>query len=213
MSRAGGALLLDYAGVLTTPVGPVFRAFEERIGVPPGLTFSLLVEASTEADGGLIGAVERGEVSSVSFDTRLRGLYEDAGHRIPPGDLLARMFADLQPAGGLWDVALRAREAGLATALVSNSWGLEMYRRDLLDTHLDVQVISGEVGLRKPEHAIFELAADKVGVEPSRCAFVDDFVHNVEAAVEVGMFGVHHTGDDAATTAALSGFFGIDLSG
>ena len=45
-----------------------------------------------------------------------------------------------------------------------------------------------------------------------RCAFVDDLERNVEAAREVGMCGVWHTGDAAATAAVLSGFLGVELA-
>jgi len=61
----------------------------------------------------------------------------------------------------------------------------------------DVVVISGEVGMRKPEPGIYMHTASLLGVEPSECVFVDDLAHNIAAAVEVGMVGVHHTAYDA----------------
>ena len=57
------------------------------------------------------------------------------------------------------------------------------------------RVISGLVGLAKPDAAIYELAAERIGVEPGRCFFIDDLAENVEAARAVGMGGHHFQGD------------------
>ena len=43
-------------------------------------------------------------------------------------------------------------------------------------------VISGEVGMRKPEERIFRLAADQLGLAPAECVFVDDVEGNITAA-------------------------------
>jgi HAD superfamily hydrolase (TIGR01509 family) len=59
-------------------------------------------------------------------------------------------------------------------------------------------VISGEVGMRKPEAEIYLHAARVLGVAPAACVFVDDLGPNVRAAVAVGMIGVRHR--DVQTT-------------
>jgi putative hydrolase of the HAD superfamily len=201
-------LLLDYGGVLTGPVTPSFVAFERAHGLPTGTVIELLVGASRTADGGVIGALERGELTDGEFDASLSSLLEQAGHPVPPGTLLSGLFAAMKPAGRLWEVARRARLAGIRTGLLSNSWGTGMYPRERLDAVFDVQVISGEVGLRKPDPAIYHLAIERLGVASSRCAFVDDLPRNVEVARQLGMFAVLHGGDDGATVATLAGFLG-----
>lgn len=50
-------------------------------------------------------------------------------------------------------------------------------------------VVSGEVGVIKPDRRIYELALDRFGVRPDRCLFIDDSVPNVAAAEEIGMGG------------------------
>ena len=50
-------------------------------------------------------------------------------------------------------------------------------------------VVSAEVGMAKPTPAIFRLAAERLGLPPAACVFVDDWDKNVEAAREVGMHG------------------------
>jgi epoxide hydrolase-like predicted phosphatase len=209
---ADRGLLFDYGGVLTGPVGPSFAVHERELGIRPGRSFELLVEASRTPGGGPIGALERGELSVEEFDALLLGLLRDDGHELEPeGSLLGGLFAAMQPDGRLWEVAAAARDAGVRTGLLSNSWGTGFYPWDRLDEHFDVTVISGQVGLRKPDPAIYELAVERLGVAPDACAFVDDLERNVEVARELGMFGVWHTGDDAATAAALAGFLEVDL--
>jgi putative hydrolase of the HAD superfamily len=66
-----------------------------------------------------------------------------------------------------------------------------------LDDHIEVLIDSSEVGMRKPNPAIYALAMDRMGVEDaSKVIFVDDFASNVEAARSVGMRGVIVSDDD-----------------
>ncbi|HKX23723.1 MAG TPA: HAD family phosphatase [Candidatus Saccharimonadales bacterium] len=51
----------------------------------------------------------------------------------------------------------------------------------------DAVVISGEVGMIKPEPGIFEYACRQLGVEPHEAVFVDDAERNCEGARAVGM--------------------------
>jgi putative hydrolase of the HAD superfamily len=202
-------LLLDYGGVLTTPVDRSFAAFEAEHGLAPGTALRVLLEASRDEDGGLIGAIERGELDEDDLDVHLRELLAGAELPVPPGPLLAGLFAGMQPAGGLWAVARQARDAGVRVGLLSNSWGLSSYPWDELEATFHVRVISGEVGLRKPDAAIYELALDRLGVPPERTTFVDDLRPNVDAARALGIHGVWHRGDDEATTAAISANLGM----
>lgn len=211
MSATSKALLLDYGGVLTGPIDGSFAAFERRMGIPVGRSFEVLVEASRTAGGGLIGALERGEITVEVFDDRLTALLREDGHDVLGGHLVAGLLQALEPAGGLWQAARQARAAGVTTGLLSNSWGTDTYPRAALDECFDTLVISGEVGRRKPDPAIYHLACARTGRTPEQCAFVDDLPRNVEVARQLGMFAVLHDGDDAATAAALSGFLGIEL--
>jgi putative hydrolase of the HAD superfamily len=83
--------------------------------------------------------------------------------------------------------------------LLSNSWG-NTYPRERIDALLDPVVISGEVGLRKPHAAIFELALERLGVPADRVLFIDDAEPNILGARAVGLQALLHA--DAATTRA-----------
>jgi 2-haloacid dehalogenase len=48
-------------------------------------------------------------------------------------------------------------------------------------------VVSGEVGLIKPDPAIYHLALDRFGLDPADCLFIDDTEPNVLGARAVGL--------------------------
>ena len=98
----------------------------------------------------------------------------------------------------------------MKTGLISNSWGRGRYDRDEFDELFDGVVISGEVGLHKPQPEIFQLGAERVGLDPARCVFVDDLRENCEGAEAVGMTAVLHRGADG-TLARLEELLGVEL--
>jgi epoxide hydrolase-like predicted phosphatase len=103
-----------------------------------------------------------------------------------------------------------ARASGIATGLISNSWGTTRYPRELLGELFDGVVISGEVGIRKPAPRIYELGAQAIGREPAHCVFVDDLPFNLTPAQQLGMATVHHiTAED--TIPELERLLGMSL--
>ncbi len=87
---------------------------------------------------------------------------------------------------------------------------MEGYPLDELRQIFDELVISGEVGMRKPDPDIYLDSAERIGRAPSDCAFVDDLDLNVDAARRLGMFGVHHV-DAESTAEQLETFLGVPL--
>jgi putative hydrolase of the HAD superfamily len=101
-----------------------------------------------------------------------------------------------------WFSTLRGR--GLKTGILSNS-GPGAREREAcwaFEDLVDVLIYSHEVGLRKPDPRIYALASDRLGVEPSGIAFLDDWLPAVEAARAAGWHGVHHV-DTPSSIAAL----------
>lgn len=210
MSRT--VLLVDYGGVLTAPVDDAFAAFETEQGMLVGSAFASLAGAARTPDGGVIGALERGELDIGAFEAHLRAELEAAG--FPVGDgvrLVDGLFAAMRPAGALWELVATVRSLGVRTGLLSNSWGFSPYPMDELEAHFDDIVLSGAVGLRKPDPAIYHLAADRLGAGLGDCVFIDDLAGNVRAASELGMAAVHHRGDDRATWVAVSAALGLTV--
>ncbi|MEM9033418.1 MAG: HAD family phosphatase [Actinomycetota bacterium] len=114
------------------------------------------------------------------------------------------MFSAAQP---LDAVAARVRELdaeGYRLAILTNNvkeWHLWRERVPL--DAFDVVVDSSEVGLRKPDPAIYELTLGRLGVEAAAAVFLDDHPANVAAAQALGMGGVLVTSDVDAALAEL----------
>jgi epoxide hydrolase-like predicted phosphatase len=103
-----------------------------------------------------------------------------------------------------------ARAGGIKTGLISNSWGLGIYDRAPVDL-FDETVISGDVGLHKPQREIYELACERLAVTPGDCVFVDDLRENVEGAEAAGMTAILHR-DSTETVAQLEELLGVPLA-
>jgi epoxide hydrolase-like predicted phosphatase len=93
---------------------------------------------------------------------------------------------------------------------VSNSWGVRRYPRDLLTELFDGVVISGEVGIRKPAPEIYRLGAERIGLDPRDCVFVDDLPFNLAPAAELGMATIRHRTSEE-TIVELERLLGVDL--
>ncbi len=72
-------------------------------------------------------------------------------------------------------------------------------------------MISGEVGLHKPQPEIYELACRRLGVAPGEAVFVDDLRENCAGAEAVGMTAILHR-DSAQTIAQLEQLLEVSLA-
>jgi putative hydrolase of the HAD superfamily len=180
-------LLLDWGGVMTTNLFSSFSAF----CTAEGLDQSALVGAfrdDPEARELLIG-LEEGRVDETKFESELGRLLGVASAE----GLIDRLFAGATAEDSMVTAVRRARGSGIATGLISNSWGTTRYPHELLSEIFDGVVISGEVGIRKPASRIYELGAEAIGLSPAQCVFVDDLPFNLPPAQELGMATIHHT--------------------
>jgi 2-haloacid dehalogenase len=99
-----------------------------------------------------------------------------------------------EPITGTVEVAAELKRAGLRLLALSN-WSAETFPRarhrlTFLDD-FDAVLLSGHVGLIKPDPAIYHLLIERHGVDPANAIFVDDSLKNVEAAARVGFDAIH----------------------
>ncbi|HVD14808.1 MAG TPA: HAD family phosphatase [Actinomycetota bacterium] len=197
-------LLVDFGGVLTTSVIEAFKVFCTSEGLEPDAVFQRLMESPQARR--LVVELECGRIDEAAFEPAFAGILG-----VAPERLIDRLYSGSRPAQALVSAVLAARRAGIRTGLLSNSWGEGRYQRDRFGELFDAVVISGEVGLRKPDPAIYLLAAESLGLEPAACVFVDDFAVNLEPAEELGMATVLHEDDADRTIAALEQLLGVRL--
>jgi HAD superfamily hydrolase (TIGR01509 family) len=140
-----------------------------------------------------VHALERGEISIQEFEHRLAAALKERGSVVEPEGLLGRVLGGLaELRDDMLGLVRRARHSGLRTALLSNSWGDDNYPEEEWEGAFDVVVISGRVGMRKPDAEIFLHTAHLLGVPPEQCVMVDDLAGNIRGAVDAGMVGVLH---------------------
>ena len=209
-------VITDWGGVLTHPLTQTVYAWLEADGIDQDSYRTVMRAWVAQAydaahNANPIRALERGECTEAEFERLLAAeLIRTDGGVVPAAGLLARMFAASAFDEAMHELIRAARRAGLRTALLSNSWGDNGYPRHLFPELFDAVVISGEVGMRKPEERIFRLATERLGLEPGECVFIDDIQENVDAARAAGLVGVrHHTAAD--TTAQLTQLLSISL--
>lgn len=197
-------LLVDFGGVLTTDVFASFQEFCRAEGI--GLD---TVRDRFRQDPGardLLADLECGRISEQEFEPRFAQLLEVADH----AGLIDRLFAGMEPDRAMVDAVQAAHEAGVRTGLVSNSWGAGRYDRSQFPELFDGTVISGEVGVRKPDPRIYRLGAEAVGLDPAECVFVDDLPGNLKPARDLGMATVHHVSAEQ-TVRELERLLGVRL--
>jgi putative hydrolase of the HAD superfamily len=197
-------LLVDYGGVLTTNVFESFRAFCVDEGLHAD-AIKRLFRDDPEAVP-LVRRLETGELSEDEFGRRfgeLLGIERHAG-------LVERMFRGVQPDPAMLEAVRRAHSQGVRTGLVSNSMGAGRYDRSAFAELFDGVVISGDEGMHKPQPEIFRLGAERIGLRPEECVFVDDLRENCEGAEAVGMTAVLHRGAHA-TLPRLEELLGVRL--
>jgi len=190
------AVVFDIGGVLEQVQDDAWpdiwiRGWERRMNLPAGH-----VTAALESTGEMVTA-EMSEAQIRELYANVLGLDEHQAHQ---------MMAEMWDAYcGELDVALRDFAAGLrpkfATAILSNSADgarREEQRRFGFEQLVDVIVYSHEVGVAKPDPAIFRLTQERLGVEAHEIVFLDDHDPHVQAARACGWHAVWHR--DAAVS-------------
>jgi 2-haloacid dehalogenase len=103
----------------------------------------------------------------------------------------------------------RLKRAGRPVYALSNFATVKFaIARQMFDflNEFDHAVISGHVGVVKPDPRIFQILFDRVARRPEELVFVDDSLKNVEAAVALGMPSIHfHRGVDLESELAAHG--------
>lgn len=210
--RAFDAVVVDFGGVLTTPLQDAMVAFAADVGMELEDLVRIALRAYAGHSDPLVVDFETGRISEEEFELSFAArIQTETGIHVDAEGLIARLFRGLAIEESMLRAIELARAAGYKTGLLSNSWGTKLYPRERIDELFDVVVISGEVGLRKPEAGIFNLTLERLGVAPERAVFVDDHPGHLAGAAEVGLHTVLHRSPDE-TIQELEGLLGVKLT-
>jgi len=211
-SNSYEALIVDFGGVLTTPLQEAFSEFGESIGLELQDFVRVFLKAYAGEEDTLVTDFETGKLSEEDFSTRFaERLTEATGRPVEAEGLVGRVFAGMSIEQDMLRAVELTKAAGFKTGLLSNSWGASTYPREILDPLFDTLVISGEVGMRKPDPEIFHFTAEKMGVDLAASIFVDDHPGHLKSAAELGMTTVLHKSPNE-TIAELESLLNLQLS-
>ncbi|MET9799003.1 HAD family hydrolase [Nocardiopsis alba] len=206
MNGTRRGVISDWGGVLTPPLLDGIRAWLDADRIDADHYYEVMrpyFEGSLPDNP--VHALERGEIDTAEFERDLAALLRSThGGPVRAEGLIHRMFSRFEPVHDMYETLRAARRSGAGTALLSNSWG-NGYPREHFATTFDTVVISGEVGMRKPEERIYLHTCERMGLAPEDCVFIDDLEHNIETAEALGMTGILHT-DVESTRRALARF-------
>lgn len=183
------AVIFDYGGVLRGDGREVWDAADATASLPPGTLWAAwhdIPEYRLSREGRIdglafraaihralipvAGDAETAEAALAALETRLA--------RLPPIDTEMRALIDRLRA---------ARRIKLGLLSNANRGWTERFRARGVADFFDDVVVSADVGLAKPDPAIFRLAAERLGVVPEACLMIDDQAQHVEGARAAGL--------------------------
>jgi putative hydrolase of the HAD superfamily len=200
------AVLFDFGGVLSTSPFEAFERYERDRGLPPGFLRSV---NATDPDANAWARLERAELDLDAFDEAFAIESEALGHRVPGADVLALLAGDVRPE--MIEAVRRCGEHHRTALLTNNVLGtMDDPRIGELLALFDVVVESSVVGVRKPEPAFYELACERLGIDPTEAVFLDDLGINLKPARAMGMATIK-VGDPAVALDELEAILGRRL--
>jgi len=197
------AVIFDLGGVVLGSPLHAIAQYERELGIPGN--FVNRVVADTAPDGAW-SRLERGEISMEAFYDAFETECREAGQTLSARTMFERMGAASLPRPIMLEAIRRIRAEGFLTAALTNNWAEneEEVARDTgrnsdpkedptrdgtraLSDRFDVFIESSVEGLRKPDPRIYTLTCERLGVQPTEAAFLDDIGSNLKAARALGM--------------------------
>lgn len=181
------AVIFDYGEVLSHP--PTQQETERLAAF-----FRISVDSLPALWGKNRGPYDRGDLTPEAYWSMLA---EDAGTRIAPAQLEQIRHLDVtmwsNVNSSMVDWALELRNSGVKVGLLSNMHAemvAHVRKQFTWIKDFDFVTFSGDVGLIKPEPAIYEHTLRGLGAKPAETIFLDDREINVRAARALGMSAI-----------------------
>ncbi|MEZ5539455.1 MAG: HAD family phosphatase [Pseudomonadales bacterium] len=200
-------VLFDFGGVFTASPFFAVEAMAKEMAVDVEQFSELMFGAYHLDTDHPWHQLERGELSFDEAREQIIALGKQNDLTVDPLDLLIRMASGQLMQEAMIDVLCEVKAAGFATGIITNNvrefrdgWRALMPVDELIDCVFD----SSELGMRKPNPAIYQHALQAMGdVPPERAVFLDDVEQNVLSAKNLGMQGIQVTQDTQTAIATL----------
>lgn len=202
------AVIFDFGGVFTDSPFHAFSAYGRKIGASEEQVTDIVFGGYVVDSDHPWHQVERGEITLEAAREGIMALGQEQDLNVDIWEVFAAMAEN---GGGLRqelvDYVPVIRAAGYATGIITNNvvefrdhWRAMLPVDELFDFVLD----SSELGMRKPNPAIFEKALQVAGLAPEQVLFLDDFGGNIAAASALNIRCLLVDGDGAKTVADLN---------
>ena len=203
------AVLFDFGGVILTSPFDAFNAYEADAGLPPDTIRRI---NSTNPDDNAWARFERRQVAADEFGRLFEAEAAAQGYIVDAARIMEGLHGTLRPT---MVEALRRCADRLTTGMLTNNItpiGSQPFSDDVLEVVglFDELIQSSVEGCRKPEPRIYEIACERLRVEPAECVFLDDLGVNLKPARAMGMTTIKVV-DPAEAIAELEAVVGFPL--
>jgi putative hydrolase of the HAD superfamily len=188
------AVLWDFGGVFTPSPFTACRGYAESLAIAHEVLLDVAFGPYADDTDHPWHRLERGEGTLADAMAHSIRDAEQRGFTFDPKAFFATMRDDGIDRTVVVDKVRELKARGVRHAIITNNARefSDGWRAMLpVDELFDVVVDSCQVGMRKPNPAIFRLALEQLGgIAPERSVFLDDFAPNVAAAQAVGCLGI-----------------------
>jgi putative hydrolase of the HAD superfamily len=175
------AILFDLGGVVVSDVFTIFDGWlAKRCNLP--------IDKVKERRRPIWQEYELGNMDGIDF---MQGVIDALHIEEDPERLLDDTFPLIRPDKSVVELVGRLKRSGkYVLGVVSNNsfeWSEHSKETLGLGRYFDAWVVSCDISCKKPGRDIYLFAAEKLGVKPEECIFIDNMPANVQGAIAVGM--------------------------
>ena len=196
--QQGSAIWFDFGGVLSPPIPEMFAAYERKTGVPGDALWAAMVEVAQPFGLHPLAPIELARMTEAEWG---RGIAAALGRIVPGIDVSAcglecfgvRWFEGIEVNSMMHALLLDMKSRGYRIGILTNNvveWDPIWRKLVGLDHAVDTLIDSCRVGVRKPDPAIFALAAAKLDLPAGRNVLIDDLAENCDAARACGWHAI-----------------------
>lgn len=200
------AVLWDFGGVFTSSPFEAFERFEQERGLPKDFIRTI---NSQNPESNAWAKLEANDITREEFDGLFNAEAEALGHSVRGADVLMLLSGKLRPR--MVETLATCKQHFKVGCITNNMKPANPAEqntpatRQFTDTGpimamFDVIIESSIEGVRKPNPQIYEIACERLGVQPEHCVFLDDLGINLKPARAMGMTTIKVVDPDEAIT-------------